>query len=209
MACYRTTDYPYEFSSAPYTYTPMGTRFLKKEDAVDVVDFIPDDNGRNVKISLEKAKEWYQKGGELAEIALQAYSDNELRAAIRPLNWEEFVKVNAGKTGYFIDNCCSIVEDHYKSEQLNIDKNLLPSEDTAKAFLAYMQLMTLRKAWVGDWEPDWNSNQAKHCILVNGGLLQVGMYVDMIRSLSFPTESMAESFIIAFKDLLIEAKGLY
>ena len=33
---------------------------------------------RNVKISLEKAREWYNKGGELKEIALSAFSEEEI-----------------------------------------------------------------------------------------------------------------------------------
>ena len=33
---------------------------------------------RNVSITLKKAKEWYQQGGDLKEIALQAYKEEEL-----------------------------------------------------------------------------------------------------------------------------------
>ena len=33
---------------------------------------------RNVTFTLDKAKEWYKKGGELKEIALQAFTEKEL-----------------------------------------------------------------------------------------------------------------------------------
>lgn len=45
---------------------------------------------RNVTLTLEKAKEWYKKGGELKEIALQAFSETELNPL--PRSWEEFCK---------------------------------------------------------------------------------------------------------------------
>lgn len=34
---------------------------------------------RNVNVTLEKAKEWYKKGGDLKEIALQAFTEKELK----------------------------------------------------------------------------------------------------------------------------------
>lgn len=34
---------------------------------------------RNVELTLEKAKEWYKKGGDLKEVALQAFAEEELK----------------------------------------------------------------------------------------------------------------------------------
>ena len=45
---------------------------------------------RNITLTLEKAKEWYKKGGELKEIALQAFNEKELNPL--PRSWEEFCK---------------------------------------------------------------------------------------------------------------------
>ena len=47
---------------------------------------------RNITLTLDKAKEWYKKGGELKEIALQAYSEEELTKIELPKSWEEFCK---------------------------------------------------------------------------------------------------------------------
>lgn len=33
---------------------------------------------RNITLTLDKAKEWYKQGGELKEVALQAYTEEEL-----------------------------------------------------------------------------------------------------------------------------------
>ena len=45
---------------------------------------------RNITLTLDKAKEWYKKGGELREIALQAFSEKELNPL--PRSWEEYSK---------------------------------------------------------------------------------------------------------------------
>ena len=45
---------------------------------------------RNVTLTLDKAKEWYKKGGELREIALQAFSEKELNPL--PRSWEEYCR---------------------------------------------------------------------------------------------------------------------
>ena len=45
---------------------------------------------RNITLTLDKAKEWYNKGGELREIALQAFTEKELNSL--PRSWEEFCK---------------------------------------------------------------------------------------------------------------------
>ena len=33
---------------------------------------------RNITLTLDKAKEWYKKGGDLKQVALQAFSEKEL-----------------------------------------------------------------------------------------------------------------------------------
>ena len=45
---------------------------------------------RNIALTLDKAKEWYKQGGELKEVALQAFSENELTKIELPKTWEEF-----------------------------------------------------------------------------------------------------------------------
>ena len=47
---------------------------------------------RNITLTLEKAREWYNKGGELKEVALQAFTEKELTKVGLPKTWEEFCK---------------------------------------------------------------------------------------------------------------------
>lgn len=44
---------------------------------------------RNLTLTLDKAKKWYKKGGELKEIALQAFTEKELNPL--PRSWEEYI----------------------------------------------------------------------------------------------------------------------
>ena len=45
---------------------------------------------RNITLTLDKAKEWYNKGRELKEVALQAFTEKELNPL--PRSWEEYCK---------------------------------------------------------------------------------------------------------------------
>ena len=48
---------------------------------------------RNVKISIDKAREWYNKGGEFKELALSAFSEKEITESALPNTWEKFCKM--------------------------------------------------------------------------------------------------------------------
>ena len=88
-------------------------------------------------------------------------------------------------------------------------KAIVPTH-LAQPFIAMMQLMSLRQAWIGDWKPDWNnSKQWKANILYGNKGLVVAYFGDLLSSpLSFPTQEMATDFMNCFKDLLEVAKPL-
>jgi hypothetical protein len=50
------------------------------------------ENKRNIQIDLTTAKDWYKQGGNLREIALQAFSEKELKSL--PTSWEEYCEIN-------------------------------------------------------------------------------------------------------------------
>ena len=79
-----------------------------------------------------------------------------------------------------------------------------------KALSAFSKLLKLRRDWVGEWEPDWNfhSNVRKYVIINWGNRVKVEFTNTMNRSLSFPTERMAEEFLETFRDLIEESKIL-
>ena len=215
--------HPYMIDSG--SYTPEGIFSIDGvKTNFDIIDFIPETNmkeeKRNVELTLEKAKEWYKKGGELREVALQAFTEKELKDT-KPRSWEEYCKQHSTTVTecYFLDNEANVrvfgwhpnvPSDHYR--------NTLPSKELTEAFRAMMQLMSVRQDWIHkwslergltkDWEPDWESPYAKYCIYPEAFYLKVHYNMTCARPLSFPTEEMAEDFMNCFKDLLEVAEQL-
>ena len=93
---------------------------------------------RNVKVSLETAKRWYEQGGEFKEMALSAFTEVELNP-IRN-EWESKI---FGKTlcGYFM--CDSKINKSNESPFTKEDKDIYKTEKQAKSALAYAQLTQL------------------------------------------------------------------
>lgn len=132
-----------------------------------------------------------------------------------PKTWEEFCKRNKVKEGESFIDCYEQeiieveIEDVGSDRDPRMNKNLCTSKQEAAAFLALMQLKQLRKAYVKNWEPDWgNEYSKKYNICVRGNICSVVPTISCQRVLSFPTEKLANQFLINFKDLLAIAKPL-
>ena len=157
---------------------------------------------RNITLTLDKAKEWYKKGGELKEIALQAFTEKELNSL--PRSWEEFAENNA-RMGYYISAdgkplmCAS-------SGKLS-SPHVCPSKKSAEAHLAMIQLEQLRNCWWNGWEPIWDISQ-KYCIYLSHNEVQVRMCTNVARFLTFPTKEMAIEFLECFRSLIETAGDL-
>ena len=131
----------------------------------------------------------------------------------KPRSWEEYYEQQIAnkKHGYYIDDAdcstVSVVWNEYAGA--NKWRNVLPSKELTEAFLAMMQLMSLRQAWIGDWEPDWKDETRVKFIIIclENQVLFQNTYITS-RVLSFPTSEMAEDFMNTFKDLLEIAKPL-
>ena len=154
---------------------------------------------RNVTLTLDKAKEWYKKGGELKEIALQAFTEKELNPL--PKSWEEFCEKYPIKAG----ECILEAKDRITVAPCNfadmVFKNWIPSKKSAEAHLAMIQLEQLRNCWWGDWEPKWN-NCEKYVIKWDNDDLIVFTARNIRAFLAFPTREMAEEFLKCFRDLI-------
>lgn len=131
----------------------------------------------------------------------------------KPRSWEEYYEQQIAnkKCGYYIDdiNCDSTVvvwDDYVGADKW---KNVLPSKELTEAFLAMMQLMSLRQAWIGDWKPDWTCGHSdNYCIIGAGDRFEMCIFRQCGRALSFPTREMTKDFMNCFKDLLEIAKPL-
>lgn len=128
-----------------------------------------------------------------------------------PRSWEEFSKCNPVKVGeafinYHSEDCDPITEADYCVGKERKHKNWCTSRGEAEAFLALMQLRQLRKAWVGDWEPE--VMESHYAIIPKRYSIDVGYYDSVFRNLSFPTPEMVEDFLNCFRDLCEAAKIL-
>ena len=128
----------------------------------------------------------------------------------KPRSWKEYLELSTGFDGAGIDWNCGGVQTtglHHRG------KAIVPTH-LAQPFIAMMQLMSLRQAWIGNWEPDWNEPDWNDETRVKWNIICLQNQVCLcdtqikLRALSFPTIEMATDFMNCFKDLLEIAKPL-
>lgn len=125
----------------------------------------------------------YQLDIEQAEkLGLLKEKDNRVKS------WEEFKEKYSNK----------II--HYTATQL--------TGQEATALSAFSKLLKLRRDWIGEWEPDWTNESIKYVIRVWKNHICYELVHNLSTPLSFPTEQMAEEFLLTFRDLIEEAKIL-
>lgn len=101
---------------------------------------------RNITLTLEKAKEWYKKGGDLKQVALQVFTEKELNQF--PRSWEEFCK---------------------QGNPIASWRYTIPTK-----YEALYKLEQLRDCWIQGWKP--TSEKAAYAIKVCSGKLDVFYY---------------------------------
>ena len=159
---------------------------------------------RNIRISLDKAREWYNQGGELKELALSAFTEDEITTSALPNTWEEFCKIYPVKEDeWYISGNSNIARMPQGKRYALHCCNILPSQQAAKAHLALMQLHQLRDCYRQGWLPDWeNSYQRKWIIFSDTNEWKIEPIVSSNRFLSFQSEDIAEKFLNNFQELI-------
>jgi hypothetical protein len=87
-----------------------------------------------------------------------------------PKTWEEYCKTHPRRKEECwineISGIINITNANFKRDP-NVDKNLFPNEEYAKAMLALCQLIQLRDCYNDGWVPDWsNDTSFKYCIVL-------------------------------------------
>ena len=161
---------------------------------------------RNITLTLDKAKEQYKKGGELKEIALQAFTEKELTKVDLPKTWEEYIQQNFYREGYVLTHLGDIAETTITG--LRGGENLCPSKESAEAHLAMIQLEQLRNYYRGLFTtvvgmPVW-------CIRRWKGELVLDQRVWGTNEtfLTFQSKEVAEKYLKNFKPLIEKAGDL-
>ena len=171
---------------------------------------VEDMEERTVKLTLEKAKEFYKKGGEFRDLALSAFTEEELTKVELPKTWEEFCsqfKIQYREYYIYIDSSIKENSDDYRNSIF--DRNMLPSKKAAEQHLALMQLHQLRDCYRQGWKPNWLDDGNKYCIIYNS----VHDYSISINKntrvfLSFQSREIAQLFLDNFRNLIEEAGDL-
>ena len=159
---------------------------------------------RQIELSLHTAKRWYEQGGELKEMALGAYSEQELIGDRLPKTWDEY----CAKYGEVGDKIKASLNTAYMA----INTYIFSDYKQAQAHIAKMKLHLLRDEYRQGWKPNWSEESIKFVIkrhLINGEMKLVitSHWYDPI-FLSFPTEQTADEFFTNFLDLIKEAGDL-
>ena len=164
---------------------------------------------RTITLTPEKAKEFYKKGGELRDLALSAYTEEELLEIMLPKTWEEFCDLFKIHEEYHIDSCSDIIkneDDYYRDPLLN--RNLLVSKEAANQHLVLMQLHRLRDCYRQDWKPDLTVPESIFAIFCTKGKYSVEEFIYSSEFLSFQSRQLAQEFLNNFRELILQAGDL-
>lgn len=181
-----------------------------REDNKNVI-FRKMETTRTIKLTLEKAKEFYKKGGEFRDLALSAFTEEELKKVELPKTWEEFCsqfKIQYGEYYIYIDSSIKENSDDYRNSIF--DRNMLPSKKAAEQHLALMQLHQLRDCYRQGWEPNWlDDDENKYCIVYNSVYnYSISINKSTRVFLSFQSREIAQLFLDNFRNLIEEARDL-
>ena len=164
---------------------------------------------RVIKLSLEKAKEFYNKGGEFRDLALSAFTEEELQEEILPNTWDEFCSKHGVQNEYYIGSDSIIKRAPLNNFRLTYrDSNLLPNKQAAEAHLALIKLHQLRDCYRQGWKPDWTIPKSNFAIFYMKGKYSVEEFMYSSEFLSFQSKEIAQLFSDNFRDLIEEAGDL-
>ena len=156
---------------------------------------------RYIEISLDTAKRWYMQGGELKEMALGAYSEQELIGSRLPKTWDEY----CAKHGEVGDKIKASLNTAY----MTINKHVFSDYKQAQTHIAMIKLHLLRDEYRNGWKPDWkDDSQMKYVIYNPEGEFTIGCYINSRRFLAFQDKKRANDFLTNFRELIVQAGDL-
>ena len=159
---------------------------------------------RQIEISLETAKRWYEQGGELRDLAIGAFGDKMLIGDRLPKTWDEY----CAKHGEMGDRIKASLNTAY----MTINRYVFSDCKQAQAHIAKMKLHLLRDEYRNGWLPCFGDNSKKYGIkrnmIAGKTWLVIALHTYYSDSLSFPTYKLAEEFLTNFRDLIEEAGDL-
>ena len=156
---------------------------------------------RQIELSLDTAKRWYEQGGELKEMALGAFSEQELIGDRLPKTWDEY----CAKHGEVGDKIKASLDSAYTT----INRYAFSDYKQTQAHIAMIKLHLLRDEYRNGWKPDWkDDSQMKYVIYNPEGEFTIGCYINSRRFLAFQDKKRANDFLTNFRELIVQAGDL-
>lgn len=138
---------------------------------------------RNIQIDLTTARTWYKQGGNLKELALQAFSENELITQL-PASYSEYLKVAKIKANWKTTIHFTTIK---QANQLEV----------------LCRLIQIRDYYNQNWTPNWlDSDEDKYVISTNRNELYTftSWFTNYI--FAFKTRELRDEFFTNFKTQL-------
>lgn len=126
----------------------------------------------------------------------------EIQEKQLPKSWEEldFVK------GYWIDEFSNIQDCFCLPSDNN--RNIFSKKEEAEAAIALAQLSQLKKAYNGDWTPDYTNSEWKYAIYFDRERVCLARFKSSSSFFTFKTAELRNEFAENFKELILTAKPL-
>jgi hypothetical protein len=152
---------------------------------------------RNLKLTLEQAKNLLVTNPELQEIIYNSFPELKSKQPIVPDSWDKLGDIG----GYYFYSDCTIHTIKYTNTSNLANKNVATTEKHCLSMLAFAQLSQLMKA-TGDCDVDWSDEKIKYCILRRG--LEVTKFDAYLiyYNLAFKTEAVRDEFLQKHQDLI-------
>ena len=148
---------------------------------------------RQIELSLDTAKRWYEQGGELKDIALGAYTLEEMGYKL-PTTWEDYIE---------------------KCKKWHIIVGTEDYEDKNPQIAAVKKLILLRDFYNNKWQPVWDDYIVDKYAIDKDYKTDTGTFeYSLVRVyrpssfLVFNNHEHAEEFLNNFRDLIEEAGDL-
>ena len=156
---------------------------------------------RQIELSLDTAKMWYEQGGELRDLAIGAFGDKMLIGDRLPKTWDEYC-IKHGEEG-------DKIKASLNTAYMTINRYVFSDYKQAQAHIAKMKLHLLRDEYRIGWVPEWgNIDESKFVIEMAGNELTVENYGITRHFLAFQDEKRANEFLTNFRELIEEAGDL-
>ena len=156
---------------------------------------------RQIELSLDTAKRWYEQGGELRDLAIGAFGDKMLIGDRLPKTWDEYC-IKHGEVG-------DRIKASLNTAYMTINRYVFSDYKQAQAHIAKMKLHLLRDEYRIGWVPEWgNIDESKFVIEMAGNELTVENYGITRHFLAFQDEKRANEFLTNFRELIEQAEDL-